>query len=200
MAWRRELKSCYDNWHNTGARCFCFGVSLFLDREFKLQAQNLQHVISYQLQPFVLTADSAELKLRSRNASLLQTWHHGGAYRGRAPPNDCLCPPSKNCAPPPSEDCAPKKLTGLGLLECKSRPNWCFLWTAIRFHDVFGINTCFFLEITCFRPKKTLKFPILAGKSLAILVKPYYYYFFGEITGFRPEKLLQLPIAAGKSP
>ena len=43
------------------------------------------------------------------------------AFRGRAPSNDCLCPPNENCAPP-SEDCAPKKLTGSGLLECKSRP------------------------------------------------------------------------------
>ena len=49
-----------------------------------------------------------------------QTRRHGGAYRGRAPPNDCLCPPNENCAPP-SEDCAPKKLAGSGLLECKLR-------------------------------------------------------------------------------
>ena len=31
LAWRRELDSRYDNWRNTGARCCCFGVSLFLD-------------------------------------------------------------------------------------------------------------------------------------------------------------------------
>ena len=48
-----------------------------------------------------------------------------GAFRGRAPPNDCLCPPNENCAPP-SEGCAPQKLTGLGLLECKSRPKLVF--------------------------------------------------------------------------
>ena len=49
-----------------------------------------------------------------------------GANRGRAPPTDCLCPPNENCAPPPSEDCAPKKLTGLGLLERKSRSKLVF--------------------------------------------------------------------------
>ena len=45
----------------------------------------------------------------------------GEHYGAVPPPNDCLCPPNENCASP-SEDCAPKKLTGLGLLECKSRP------------------------------------------------------------------------------
>ena len=49
----------------------------------------------------------------------------GPAPRGHSPaappPNDCLCPPNENCAPP-SEDCARKKLTGSGLMECKSRP------------------------------------------------------------------------------
>ena len=44
-----------------------------------------------------------------------------GAFRGRAPPNHCLCPPNENCAPP-RENCALKKLTGLVLLECNSRP------------------------------------------------------------------------------
>ena len=50
-----------------------------------------------------------------------QARRHGGAFRDRAPPNDCLSPPNENCAPP-SEVCAPKKLTGSELLECKSRP------------------------------------------------------------------------------
>ena len=53
--------------------------------------------------------------------SLAQARRHGGAFRGCAHPNDCLCPPNENCASP-SEDCAPKKLTGSGLLECNSRP------------------------------------------------------------------------------
>ena len=49
LAWRRELKSSYDNWRNIGERCCRSGVSLFLDREFKLQAQNSQRVIFYLL-------------------------------------------------------------------------------------------------------------------------------------------------------
>ena len=65
----------------------------------------------------------------------LQTRRHGGAYRGRAPPN-------KNCAPP-SEDCASKKFTGSGLLECKSRPRLVFFWTDIGFHNAFGMKAFF---------------------------------------------------------
>ena len=73
-------------------------------------------------------------------------------------------PPIENCAPP-SEDSAPKKLTGSGLLECKSGPNWCFLWTDIGFHDVFGKKTFFFvLETTYFRPEKPLEFPNFGRK------------------------------------
>ena len=55
-----------------------------------------------------------------------------GAFRGRAPPTDCLCPPNENCAPP-SEDCAPKKLIGSGLLERKSRPKMVFFMDLHRF-------------------------------------------------------------------
>ena len=112
LAWRRELKTCYDNWRNTGARCYCFGVSLFLDREFKLQARNLKHVISYQLQPFVLTA---ELKLRTCNALLIQTRGHEGAYRGRAPLNDCLCSSNENCSPSKRGPC-PEEINRLGAI------------------------------------------------------------------------------------
>ena len=44
---------------------------------------------------------------------------------GTWPPNDFLCPPKRKLCPP-SENCAPKKLTGLGLQECKSRPQLVF--------------------------------------------------------------------------
>ena len=82
----------------------------------------------------------------------------------------------------------------------------------------------FFLEITCFRPKKPLEFAISAGKSLAISVKTFFFcFFFGdhlvfgrkipcnfskdlflfliflEITYLWPEKLLDFAISAGKS-
>ena len=46
----------------------------------------------------------------------------GGGHSGAVSPQMTACaPPNENCAPP-SEDCAPKKLSGSGLLECKSRP------------------------------------------------------------------------------
>ena len=59
------------------------------------------------------------------------------------------CPPNENCAPP-SEDCASKKLTGLGLLECKSRPKLVFANDTFvvfvdytGFYDTFGMKTFF---------------------------------------------------------
>ena len=56
---------------------------------------------------------------------------HSGAV---SPPNDCLCPLQTKIVPPPSEDCAPKKLTGSGLLKCKSRPKTPKLvFTALQF-------------------------------------------------------------------
>ena len=64
-----------------------------------------------------------------------------GAFRGRAPPIDCLCPPKQKLCPP-SEDCAPKKLTDSGLLECKSRPKTPKLVvTALEFVS----KNCFFV-------------------------------------------------------
>ena len=63
-----------------------------------------------------------------------------GAFRGRAPPNDCLCPTKRKLCPP-SEDCAPKKLTGPGLLECKLGPKLVFF---TRIFVIFAIKTLFF--------------------------------------------------------
>ena len=130
-------------------------------------------------------------------ALLVKPGATGGAYRGRAPQMTACALPNENCAPP-SEDCAPKKFTGWGLYWSGNRdPNWCFLWTDIGFHDVFGTKTFFFfLEITCLWPEKPLQFPISAGKSPAKSVKTC---FFLEITCFRPEKPLEFPISAGKS-
>ena len=60
------------------------------------------------------------------------------AYQGRAPLSDCLCPPKRKLCPPKRGLCL-KKLTGLGLLECKSRPKLVFFvdWQRIswRFWD-----------------------------------------------------------------
>ena len=44
-----------------------------------------------------------------------------GAFRGRAPANDCLCPPNENCAPYKRGLC-PEEINRLGAPECKSRP------------------------------------------------------------------------------
>ena len=55
-----------------------------------------------------------------------QARRHGGTFRGRAPPNECLCPQTK-IVPPPREDCAPKKLTGWGYWSANRGlrlPNW----------------------------------------------------------------------------
>ena len=83
----------------------------------------------------------------------VQAWHHEGAFRGRASPNDSFCASS--------EDCAPKKLTRSGLLESKSRSktpklvlialefaskncfSW-FLWTHTGFHETLETKTFFF--------------------------------------------------------
>ena len=53
----------------------------------------------------------------------------------------------------------------------------------------------FFLEITCFWAEKALEFPILAEKSVSILVKT----FFLEITCFWAEKAVEFPNLAEKS-
>ena len=100
------------------------------------------------------------------------------------PPKWLLVPPKEKLCPP-SEDCAPKKLTGSGLLECISRTKLVFAtgifvifvdWHRISWHfwheDLFFL---FFLEITCFRPGKVFKFLILAGKSLWISVKTFFW-------------------------
>ena len=42
-----------------------------------------------------------------------QTRRHGGAYRGRAPPSDCLCPPKRKLCPPKRGLC-PEEINRLG--------------------------------------------------------------------------------------
>ena len=78
-----------------------------------------------------------------------------GCIPGPCPPNDCLCPPKRKLCPPPSEDYAPKKLTGSGLLECKSRSETPKLVSTARIfvifvdshrisYETFRTNTFFF--------------------------------------------------------
>ena len=64
-----------------------------------------------------------------------------GGHSGAVPPQMTSCaPPNENCASP-SEDCAPKKLTGLGLLGCKSRPRLSYFR---NLHNIDGMKTFFF--------------------------------------------------------
>ena len=79
-------------------------------RVFVLRSSSIQAECTWPVSRFsrlVLRSFPSEPCIRVRVRAAMQAWHHGGALRG--------------CAPP-SEDCAPKKLTGSGLLECKSRP------------------------------------------------------------------------------
>ena len=50
-----------------------------------------------------------------------QVRRHGG-HSGAVLSQMTACAPPERKLCPPSEDCAPKKLTGSGLLKCKSRP------------------------------------------------------------------------------
>ena len=59
-----------------------------------------------------------------------------GAFRGRAPPNDCLCPPQAKIVPSQART-APKKLTGSGLLKCKSGHNTPKLSFSARIFVIF---------------------------------------------------------------
>ena len=89
-----------------------------------------------------------------------QARRHGGHYGAVPTPNE-------NCDPP-SDDCASKKVTGSGLLKCKSRPKLVFAscifvilvdWLRISWY--FGVEDLFFvlfLEITSFRPENPSEF------------------------------------------
>ena len=66
------------------------------------------------LSPLLFIIYINDLPFELQWSTLQQARRQGGAFRGRAPPNELLCPPR--------EDCAPKNLTGSGLLEQKSRP------------------------------------------------------------------------------
>ena len=66
------------------------------------------------------------------------------------PPKLLLVPPNENYGPP-SKDCAPKKLTGLVLLECNSKPE---TPKVLVFTPELVSKNCFFLDfaikIVCF--------------------------------------------------
>ena len=100
----------------------CAWATQLLLKKCRTGGEPLQHCIWFDW-PEIWTSDRPLQK---------QARRQGWAFRGCASPNDCLCPQTKIV--PPSEDCAPKKLTGLGLLECKSRPKTPKLvFTALEF-------------------------------------------------------------------
>ena len=113
-----------------------------------------------------------------------------GAYRGRAPPTDCLCPPKWKLCPSKRELCC-EEINRLGAsgaqIEVQIRV---FCGLTPDFLTFLGWRP-FFFEITCFWPEKPLEF-------LAISVKTFFFLFL-EITCFWPEKPLEFPISDGKS-
>ena len=67
-----------------------------------------------------------------------QTRSHGGAYRGRAPPNDCLCPPKRKLFPPKRGLC-PEENNRLGA-------------TGVQIEAQNGVFQCYFCAICGLTP------------------------------------------------
>ena len=65
----------------------------------------------------------------------MQTRRHGG-HTGAVPPQLAACAPLNETCAPPSEDCTPKKLTGLGLLERKSRHKLVYFVDWVDWHRI----------------------------------------------------------------
>ena len=91
---------------------------------------------------------------------LAQNRRHGGAYRGRAPQTDCLCPPKRGLYP---EEINRLRASGAQIeaqisVFCGLTPDFV----------TFLASFFFFLDIICFRPEKPLEFPISARKYLKI--------------------------------
>ena len=105
----------------------------------------------------------------------------GGAFRGRAPPNECLFPPKWKLCPPKRGLC-PEEINRLGATGVQIEAeigvchryfrNFCGLTPDIWDEDLFFL----LLEITYFRQEKPFKILISAGKSLWILVKTFFFW------------------------
>ena len=93
-----------------------------------------------------------------------QSRRHGGAYRGRTPLNDCLCPPKRGLCP---EEINRFGATGV---QIEAQIGVCHRY----FRYFCGLTPDFmiflgrrpFFKQPCFRPEKPLEFPISAEKSL----------------------------------
>ena len=86
---------------------------------------------------------------------MAQARRHGGVFRGRAPPNDCLCPPKRKLCLPKRGLC-PEEINRLGATGVQiEAENWClppvfllFLWTRTGLHKTFGTKTfCFWSSL-----------------------------------------------------
>ena len=104
-----------------------------------------------------------------------------GGHTGAVPPQMTACTSQTKIVPPKRGLC-PEEIYRLGATGVQIEAQiGVFLWTDTGFHDVFRMNNFFFfffLRSPAFGRKKPLKFSILAGKSLAILVKTFFFFFF----------------------
>ena len=89
---------------------------------------------NFSINSYIFHFVSIDRKFDWQLSAFMHTRRHGVHSGAVPPPKWLLVPPKRKLCPPPSEDCAPKKLTGSGLLECKSRPKLVF---AIAFFVVF---------------------------------------------------------------
>ena len=97
-----------------------------------------------------------------------------GAFRSRAPPNDCLCPVKRklNCALLKRGLC-PEEINRLGAtgVQIEAQVGVCqryfrnFCGLTPDFMTFLGPRPFFLLEITCFRLEKPFEFLISAGIS-----------------------------------
>ena len=68
-------------------------------------------------------------------SSARHTRRHGGAYRGSAPPNDCLCPPTKIV--PPKQGLCPEEISRLGAagVQIEAQTGVCHTGIFVNFVD-----------------------------------------------------------------
>ena len=121
--------------------------------------------------------------LSRRHVFSTQGRRYGGAFRGLAPPNECLCPPIRKLCPPKRGLC-PEEINRIGAAGVQIEAE-IGVWTRIfvifmdlhRILQNFGDEDLFFyfLEVTYFRAEKSFEFLISAEKSLWISVKTFFF-------------------------
>ena len=101
-----------------------------------------------------------------------QARRHGGAFRGCAPPNDCLCPPEWKLSPPKRGLC-PEEINRLGAtgVQIEAQISVCDRFSAGKFLTI-SVNTFFFVlffwrSLFCFFGDHH---EFLAGKTFQFLI------------------------------